>query len=327
MAMHFIVGMPRSGTTFLGRCLASHPEIAVFGESDFWGRSYVAVDAQSRYTASAIHRVAKIQQHKDWTMTTGDELGPLPGLPEGVYGRLVSAEFCRLHPPAHEREVYDAIVDVIRHYIGKPVVVEKCPGYIVFIERFAHYYPQARFIAVERDPFHFAASIRHERDRFHSPVTAAVIRFSRHPLIAILMWRSYALALARARRLLGDRLMVVGFDALTKQTEQTLVRIQRHLNVSEVSLDVPPSSVNRSGQSTTEPCWALAFWARVILGRTPALPGWNNAKVSILGLVKIVWSICSLPLAGLAFAVLNVHRASSPIRYACSFLMPSVRES
>jgi hypothetical protein len=115
--------------------------------------------------------------------------------------------------------------------------------------------------------------------------------------------------------------MVVGFDALTKQTEQTLMRIQRHLNVPEVSLDVPPSAVNRSGRSTAEPCWAPAFWVRVVLGRTAALPGWNNSNVSIRRLVAIVWSICSLPLAGLAFALLNVHRASSPIRYAYSFLM------
>ena len=41
MGPHFVVGMPRAGTTFLVRSLNQHPRVVSFGESRFWGNDWV----------------------------------------------------------------------------------------------------------------------------------------------------------------------------------------------------------------------------------------------------------------------------------------------
>ena len=38
MRIHFIVGMSRSGTSWLAKSLNNHPQISAFGETSFFGR-------------------------------------------------------------------------------------------------------------------------------------------------------------------------------------------------------------------------------------------------------------------------------------------------
>ncbi len=43
----FIVGMSRSGTTWLSNSLNAHPSVAVFGETGFWGKMYIVPKGQT----------------------------------------------------------------------------------------------------------------------------------------------------------------------------------------------------------------------------------------------------------------------------------------
>jgi len=58
----FLLGMARSGTTWLGRTLAEHPEVAVFGESSFFGRLYVPPGPDGMYGDRELARVRAIQR-------------------------------------------------------------------------------------------------------------------------------------------------------------------------------------------------------------------------------------------------------------------------
>ncbi len=53
----FIVGMSRAGTTWLGKCLNEHPEVAVFGETSFCGRWYVTPNEDGTYHREQIEAI------------------------------------------------------------------------------------------------------------------------------------------------------------------------------------------------------------------------------------------------------------------------------
>ena len=71
----FICGMSRGGTTWLGNCLNEHPNVAVFGESLYWGRNYKE-PAKDGYSESQVSEVLSLLS-MGTTAFLGDGLGNL----------------------------------------------------------------------------------------------------------------------------------------------------------------------------------------------------------------------------------------------------------
>lgn len=293
----FICGMPRSGTTWLGRALAAHPEIAVFGETDFWGRDYLQPDQDGNYRPTHIRRLLRIQRAKDWQTTTGDDAS-LPDIPTGEYGALVAKALTphiETLQGGRPEVLFSAIVSQIASRTGKPIIVEKTPGHLLFLDRIREAYPEAPIVILKREPLGFAASLTYRPAAGVIAGRPCVRSFAYHPAIVTYLWRGYARSLLAQLADRDSRVLVVDHAMLNQDTKGVAQAVARHLGAGTARLEVNPRPVNSSFASRPgrEAPAATTFWLRRLALQEctrlyPALElprrGWFTALASCLAL-------------------------------------------
>ena len=125
----FLVGSPRSGTTWLQCMLAAHPSIASPQEPEFFTGYIRQLHAAWSYEVNA--------------MTDPKTVGRL----KGVSSVMTEAEFSEM-VRAMIASFHEAVVALKP---GANIVLEKCPGYHHPIDVIRTYLPEARFIHLVRD--------------------------------------------------------------------------------------------------------------------------------------------------------------------------------
>jgi hypothetical protein len=261
--VNMVFGMPRSGTSFLARALETVPGVAVFGESDFFGRSYRPPGKDGYYDRRALAAVVATQARKEWTHTTGDHGQPLARLAPGVYPRLVAAALDgldRLTPAA----TFCEIVDAVARHTGCATVIEKTPGHLLFVERVAEALPEARFVASWREPDGFVRSFLQLDQRDSRATTRVLGRASRHTALGVLMWRSYMRALERARACLGERLLIVSHEQLVSDPHHAVARAAAHFGIAAPTADLHRLPRNASSSPSTSTPADLSLWLRLL---------------------------------------------------------------
>ncbi len=265
----FLCGMPRSASTWLGRALASHPDIGVFGESDYWGRAFVEPQAAGDYDEGQVRRVVDIQASKDWAPTTGDEGGDLPGLRAGRYGELVAAAAARVALPVAPQRLYEEICRVVASELDTDIVVDKTPGHLLFWERIREHFPGNPLIAVSREPFGFVASLTHRREGRGILDEPLLRRLAYHPVLTVILWRRYARALMTLRRRSDERILLVEYADIVRDASDVIRRICEHLDVAPDGIGPDTGPVNSSFRGTrrSEPPAATGYWLACLARR------------------------------------------------------------
>ena len=129
----FIIGCPRSGTTWLQRLLATHPQVKTGQES----RVFEYIDAQSRLWRQDLASVAIGRGGVGLACYfTGQEFLAV----QKQYLRLLLAPMLDELKPGQ-------------------VFLEKTPSHALFVPEIIKFLPQAKFIHVVRDPRDVAASL------------------------------------------------------------------------------------------------------------------------------------------------------------------------
>lgn len=64
LKIHFIVGTSRGGTTWMTKNLNCHPDVASFGETLYWGRSYIEPGNNNEYSDDQLKLIAKIYSER-----------------------------------------------------------------------------------------------------------------------------------------------------------------------------------------------------------------------------------------------------------------------
>jgi hypothetical protein len=279
----FIVGMARSGTTWLGRALGSHPAVAVFGETNFFGRLYVPPRGDGTYGERELKRVRELQQTREWSATTGDASGCLTNTPPSEYPLLVDRALQAQAVPSPPADVFARLATEVAVTERKTRVLEKTPHHVHWLARIAESFPNARFVVVHREPYGFALSFKHLGRRIETTAGRMLDRPWRHPLICALAWRAYMLSIERALDSYRGRILLVDTADLRTNPIAVLEKIQSFLGVAIHQLEQPPpretSSFRDLPQAELTPEDVL--WLNLVAGRVMYRNGYRVRRAPV----------------------------------------------
>jgi hypothetical protein len=266
----FIVGMSRSGTSWLMQALNYCTDAAVFGETGYWGKNFHTT-ADGTYGPEEIdailRRLPGNKGHSLEPRSTENVDRVIGGyalrkLLEPLRFDLVNSG-ARLGPS----ELFNLMCGVVASYSGKTVAVEKTPHHINWTERISSAYPGAKLIVTSRDPYGFMRSYKHQGDRMPEPVRRN-FRSLYHPIGCALAYRGYARRVEQLRSVGGDRVLCISLEQIEADAAAVLVTVASFLGVG-LRLDALPSKFNTSFPEGSRQQLEAAdlFWINVIAGR------------------------------------------------------------
>jgi hypothetical protein len=280
----FIVGVSRSGTTLLRRILETSDEIAIATENHFLGhvlpregaRYYfrrlgdLADDATIRRLVEYIYS-GEFQRQSRWR-----EISPYW---RWLTREVTPTEFGRalLAAERTERGLFGALMRVYADHLGRPVMGEKTPAHLAYVDTLLEWFPDARVVHMLRDPRAVYVS---ERQRRRGKPRRPYSWLMKLPLAfeATLLWQTtwvWADAARRhsqlARRYPG-RYTLLRFEDLVTTPDESLPRLFEFLGVSlpEDATDVKVVSRGFRWHEHGLDADAATRW-RGHIGRLPAL--------------------------------------------------------
>lgn len=240
----FVVGVARSGTTLMRNLLERSERIALARENHFLGhifgfagvRHYLrsAGDLESDDTIRQIvdmiytqdaHRLARWREvsiYWHWLVAN---------VPRAeMERRLLAAE-------RSERGLMAAFMRVYADKLGRPVMGEKTPAHLSYVDTLLEWFPQARVVHMIRDPRAvYVSDLRRRRrkprrpyswlDRIPGLLPALML------LQTTLIWRDAARRHFRYLRQYPERYTVVRFEDLVHKPEEVLPRLFEFLGVA-----------------------------------------------------------------------------------------------
>ncbi|MBC7232372.1 MAG: sulfotransferase [Chloroflexi bacterium] len=220
----FIVGCPRSGTTYLQRLIAAHPKVHTGQESDIF----------DLYVGPLL---------RTWRR----EL-------QNYSGRGGVGLACYLREDEFIAILKEFLLNLLRPMLKElgpgEIFLEKTPSHALFIPEIHELLPKARFIHILRDPRDVVASllaVARSWGKAWAPKNAALAAF---------LWRRHLQAVNRARLLLpGDQFFEVRYEQLWENPIDTLKQVSHFIglewSVEEIKVAVEtnrPDIVQKGGE-------------------------------------------------------------------------------
>jgi Sulfotransferase family len=200
----FIVGFPRSGTTLLAVLLDRHPLMTIGPESHF-------IEA-----AESIKLPPIIRQPKLWI----PKLLHLPRLRDlGISPELVLSQL----PPNQAittAALFEAILRAYATRQSKTVIGEKTPSHLLHLSTLFNWFPNAKALCMVRDGRDAVASYLQVPWRSHSSAR-----------ILGLQWGKYMQHTEAAMRQFPGRIMMVRYENLGQQPENTLRAVDDFIGI------------------------------------------------------------------------------------------------
>lgn len=145
----FLVGCPRSGTTLLQRCIAAHPSVVSFPETDFFAKSI----GRHGFLRSALGRIKLTRRLAAFEYLS--EVLQEPGIAEQGKGSTSL------------QETVDRFVEVLDSRSNGCIAwLEKTPKHFRYVEEIEKRVSGARFIHLVRDGRDVVASVMDLSDRY-----------------------------------------------------------------------------------------------------------------------------------------------------------------
>ena len=206
----FVVGLQRSGTTWLANQLCENPDIAGVRHHQHHGVH------ESGYFALIEGRYGDLTTRSNFvefaeTMLASDYFA-LAGVSQRQLYSLYGSNYA---------EIFRSIMDDYARRQRSSFWLEKTPSHTKKIHRLAEYFPDAKFVAIIRDPVDAAKSSVARRPEENRG------RISRLLLLAKRShsWAVYNRTIARFSRMAPDRIKVITYDEMTSSKHQTLKSI------------------------------------------------------------------------------------------------------
>lgn len=150
----FIIGPPKSGTSWLVRTLNSHPEILCVSEGKFFGRDFKPISPYLQWGPELV-----IALEND----TASKGGGWPSLYNTfahskdlktwlqMNSHWINGEDATLHVKALTRMATDYFLSTMRSSSGKQIIGDKTPYHIQYLDEIHELYPDAHIVHIVRD--------------------------------------------------------------------------------------------------------------------------------------------------------------------------------
>lgn len=284
----FICGMSRGGTTWLGCCLNEHPEVAVFGETLFWGRYFVEPNADGAYGTKEIDSVIHFQRDLNKAFY-GDTSGCLKNVGMTDWHQILDGL------KNYEGESPGVVFDYLAEHIGllekKPLVIEKTPHHLNHISRIEESYPDSRYIVMVRDPYSFMLSYKYQGLQRSAEHRKHMARYF-HPIGCALVWKAYAFQAISEISRLGDRATLVRFEELRTDSQKVWTQVLEFLDIKQVNLPIVKDKNSSFSQHTRPELDAIdIFWINFIAKDLISKLGYEKhvAKASIFSIAASLY--------------------------------------
>lgn len=275
----FVVGVARSGTTLMRTLLSVSERIAIARESHFMGHIFGRRGARQFFhragdlsSDDTIRRIVEMiysgeyQRHSRWRNVSPYWLWLIESVPrEELERRLLAAE-------RSERGLFAAFMRVYADTEGKPVMGEKTPTHLTYVDTLLDWYPDARVIHMLRDPRAVYVSDRYRRrTKGRRPYTWLMkVPFLLEAYLLVLTavtWRRAIRLHAEYEKRHPGRYLLVRFEDLVVQPTVTVPRLFQFLGVDLPSdfLDVQLSAKHgmRSSSEGLDPAAADRWRERI----------------------------------------------------------------
>ena len=308
--VHFIVGMSRCGITPLSRCLNLHPQVAVFGESRFFGRCYVEPETARGYSSEQLSRLERVLRQFEWAATVGEEPGCLRNLSLEGFRELLAATFAQVPAPIPPGPLFATLAERIADVEGKWYVFEKTPHHLNWVDRIVENVPGARFVVLLCDPYAFAR-LHREEDALYHPVGAAIL------------WRGYMRSYERAAARYDDRIVVVDAGELARDGTGTLERVQGFFGLAPHDLSTPLVPFSRAflAGADGEVDSVETFWINLLCGRLMRRHGYERRRTPVEPR-RLAGSLVSFPGWCVRAYPWARGKGTGPTRYVMRWLRP-----
>ena len=228
----FVLGTPRSGTTWLGNLLASHPQVAAVTAPEHGGIDESHLFSHTRYCfpePMELETFLARYQQEDYFKLTGLQADAL------LQGHTAG--------PGDVFKHFELIMNTYAGSVGAGAWVEKTPNHAIYHRELCARFPGARFVLIERS---FRDTLRSQLERYARPgaprwlqVLEKVVRF---------VCDQRALAQLEAEQ--PSRVIRVSYEALIAEPETTMERVQTFLGLEPALLEsrFQPSSSFEPGE-------------------------------------------------------------------------------
>jgi hypothetical protein len=149
----FIVGPPKSGTSWLQATLNSHPEIFCSGEGKFFGRNIKTDNPFGQWGAEVSRALTGLNYETADRASLYSALADSKDLRSWFRrnGGWTRKEDVGLYTRALVRLTMDYIFAEARSRSGKQIVGDKTPSHVQYLEEIHEFYQEARIIHIIRD--------------------------------------------------------------------------------------------------------------------------------------------------------------------------------
>ncbi len=240
----FVVGVSRSGTTLLRTVLQTSDRIAIAMENHYVGHVIPNYGARHQFRRlgdpaddETIRRIVEFIYSGDYQKASRlREISPywrwlireIP--PAEVEQRLLAAD-------RTEAGIYAALLRLYADFMGRPVMGEKTPAHLNFVDTLLEWFPGAKVVHIIRDPraIHISDS-RRRRGRPTPPYSWLMrVPLAFESLILLqtaLAWSGAARRHARLSRSHPENYMMIRFEDLVRDPDNVLPRLFEFLGVA-----------------------------------------------------------------------------------------------
>jgi hypothetical protein len=301
----FIVGLPRAGTTWMCQSLNRHPDVMAFGETMFWGKSYVPPAQDGRHDLATLERVRQNLRSRPLESTLAIAgPGGLRRVSREQLNTVIDRALAQASAGPTPAQLFSRVARAIAAAEHKTQWVEKTPHHLLYANRILQSYPNARFIVMMREPYSFLRSYKNQKG--HAKSEASRKRFERryHPVGGALVWRNSWRAAQSLLARAPQNALLVRLEDVDNDPAEVMRKVHEFLQLTPVedALGIP-SRVNsafegaRGGELTS----AEIAWLNLIAGPDIQAAGYSSLP-SRASAALLSRSTLSLPLWALRMA-------------------------